>query len=279
MSFPSKLASDSTWNSHKYFRLGAEPAASGFTVRNRRGATYIKYRRPTTAAGTPTQERSNMPIGFMPTSSPAAIASAVMPATIRLTAPPMSVVFPPRMDAKLIPMSKLGATSPACRRRSRATGIIIATMGVLLMKALPIATGARILRLAAVSFLGLPIRRCDSNEMAPVEYIPAATGNNAATVSTPGLLKPFKSPFAGASCRVIATVVAPRNTTQIGSLSHTISANIVTSTINVSEACRGMRAGSDQIGAQQIGRDGSGPSQFHGVLVIVVQMMARPNGA
>src|SRR5215468_6686995 len=125
-------------------------------------------------------------------------------------------------------------------------------LGVLLMKALPIATGARILRLAAVSLLGVPIRRSDSNEMAPVEYIPGATGNSAATISTPGLLKPFKSPCTGASRRVIATVIAPRNTTQIGSLSHTISANIVTSTINVSEACRGMRAGSDQIrGAQE----------------------------
>src|SRR5499425_2286969 len=211
-----------------------------------------------------------MPIGFMLTSLPAVIASAVMPATIRLTAPPMSVVFPPRMDAKLIPMSKLGATSPACRRRSRATGIIIATMGVLLMKALPMATGARILRLAAASLLGVPIRRCDSNEMAPVEYMPAATGNNAATVSTPGLLKPFKSPFAGASCRVIATVIAPRNTTQVGSLSHTINANMVTSRINVSEACKVMRARSDQKGAQQIQCDGPGPSQVHDVLVVLI---------
>src|SRR5262249_51394382 len=104
------------------------------------------------------------------------------------------------------------------------------------------------MRLAAVSLLGVLIKQNTAYEMAPVEYIPAATGNNAATVSTPGLLKPFKSPFAGASCRVIATVVAPRNTTQIGSLSHTISTNIVTSTINVSEACRGMRTRSDQIG-------------------------------
>src|SRR5262249_26482180 len=101
-------------------------------------------------------------------------------------------------------------------------------------------------------------------------YIPAATGNSAATVSTPGLLKPFKSPCAGASCRVIATVIAPRNTTQVGSLSHTISANIVTSTINVSEACRVMRARSVQIGAQQIQRHGPGPSPFHDALLVLV---------
>jgi len=106
------------------------------------------------AAGTPTQERSNIPIGFMPDSLPAEMASAVIPETIKLTAPPISVVLPPRIEAKLIPMSRLGATRPVCRRRSRTTGIIMATMGVLLMKALPIAMGGRMRRLALVSVFG-----------------------------------------------------------------------------------------------------------------------------
>ena len=70
-----------------------------------------------------------------------------------------------------------------------------------------------------------------------MEYIPAATGNKAATASTPALLKPFKSPVGGASCRVMATVMAPRKTTQVGSLSHAMRANIATSKSRVSQAC------------------------------------------
>jgi hypothetical protein len=90
----------------------------------------------------------------------------------------------------------------------------MATTGVLLMKALPIATGGRIRGWAAVSVLGLPNKRCDRMEIAPVEYMPIATGNKAATVSTPALLKPFNNPEGGASCKVMATVMAPEKTTQ-----------------------------------------------------------------
>src|SRR5271165_4519127 len=113
-------------------------------------------------------------------------------------------------------------------------------MGVLLMKALPTAIEGRILRLAVVSVLGWPINRCDSREMAPLEYMPAATGNSAATVSTPTLLNPLSRPVAGASRRVMATVMAPTKTTQVGSLSHAMTANIATSRQSVNQACRGI---------------------------------------
>src|SRR5271165_3193869 len=72
--------------------------------------------------------------------------------------------------------------------------------------------------------------------MAPVEYIPAATGNSAATVSTPGLLNPLSSPGGGAKRSVMAIVIAPMKTSHVGSLSHAITANIATSRARVVQA-------------------------------------------
>src|SRR5271166_6073433 len=82
--------------------------------------------------------------------------------------------------------------------------------------------------------------RCDSSEIAPVEYIPAATGKSAATVSTPALPNPFSRADGGASRRVMAIVIAPTKTTHVGNLSHAMTANIATSRIRVNQACSGM---------------------------------------
>src|SRR5271166_1911161 len=82
--------------------------------------------------------------------------------------------------------------------------------------------------------------RCDSSEIAPVEYIPAATGKSAATVSTPALPNPFSRAAGGASRRVMATVIAPTKTTHVGNLSHAMTANIAISKISVTQAWSGM---------------------------------------
>src|SRR5215469_10686276 len=83
------------------------------------------------------------------------------------------------------------------------------------------------------------MRRWESSEIAPVEYIPAATGNRAATVSTPTLAKPFTRACSGASLSVIMTVRVPIKTSHVGSRSETRTANIATSRSSVIHACIG----------------------------------------
>ena len=61
------------------------------------------------------------------------------------------------------------------RHKSRMTGIIIATRGVLFRNALPKAIGGRILSWAPSIDFGRPINRSLNRLIAPVEYIPAAT--------------------------------------------------------------------------------------------------------
>ena len=183
--------------------------------------------------GTPNHASSNMPTGCMPCNWPFAMASMTMPAMIRFTAPPMSDIFPPRIEIKLRPMNRDGAT---WRFKSRMTGIIIATIGVLLIKALPIATGGRILRFALVPVFGCPISRCESSEMAPVAYMPAATGKRAATVKTPVLLNPFTSACGDASFKVIMAVNVAMNTSQVGYLPQASTTNIRASRTRVNHA-------------------------------------------
>lgn len=64
--------------------------------------------------------------------------------------------------------------------------------------------------------------------MAPVEYMPAATGKSAATVTTPMLPKPFSKASGGANWNVMEAVSVPMNTSQLGNLPHTSRANITT---------------------------------------------------
>ena len=61
-------------------------------------------------------------------------------------------------------------------KKSRTAGIIIATRGVLYMNALASETGANVFSCATQSFFGRPIIRSDRSEIAPVEYMAAATG-------------------------------------------------------------------------------------------------------
>src|SRR5215831_20200234 len=88
---PSIFDLDGTWNSPRYFcRCEAAPSDLEEDMEpHRPGTTCRRSQRVP-----PTQERSNMPIGLMPGSLPAAIASEVIPATIRFTAPPINVVLP-----------------------------------------------------------------------------------------------------------------------------------------------------------------------------------------
>jgi hypothetical protein len=58
-----------------------------------------------------------------------------------------------------------------------------------------------------------------------VEYIPAATGNSAATVTTPTLPKPFSKSSGGASWNVMQAVRVPMKKSHEGNLSHASRAN------------------------------------------------------
>jgi hypothetical protein len=68
---------------------------------------------------------------------------------------------------------------------------------------------------------------------------PVATGNKAATVSTPALLKPFNSPEGGASCKVMATVMAHENHPG-GQLVGRYKHQIETSKIKINQDCAGI---------------------------------------
>jgi len=107
------------------------------------------------------------------------------------------------------------------------TGIIIATSGVLFRKALPKATGGRILAWAVSRVLGRPMSFSLIIVIAPVLYMPAATMKSAPIVNTPGLEKPLRLASRGASLKVIVRVSAPRNTAAGGTLVKTSSANVV----------------------------------------------------
>jgi hypothetical protein len=87
--------------------------------------------------------------------------------------------------------------------------------------------GGKILSCAEVKEPGRPMSRWDRRDIAPVAYMPAATGNNAATVITPVLLNPARSASAGANFKVMAVVKVPMKTSQDGNRSQTRNANIV----------------------------------------------------
>jgi hypothetical protein len=116
------------------------------------------------------------------------------------------------------------------------TGIIMATKGVLLRKALAPAEEGKIFIWAWRIFSGSPTSTLEAIDIAPVAYIPAAIGNKAATVMTPGFEKPANKSFNGARPRVIARVRVPMKTNQVGSWSHTSRANIPTSKPVMSQA-------------------------------------------
>ena len=75
---------------------------------------------------------------------PLAMASMTSPAITRLVDVPMMVHMPPNMDAKLSGRYNCRAGNRLARERSRITGIIMATRGVLLRNADPKAMGGRI---------------------------------------------------------------------------------------------------------------------------------------
>ncbi len=93
---------------------------------------------PINAAGMPTSEGAKM----LRVGNPAA---TMRPARIRLVEVPIKVEAPPRMEEKLIGINNLVAAIPVRWLKSLTTGIIIATRGVLLRKALAPATGGKIL--------------------------------------------------------------------------------------------------------------------------------------
>ena len=79
------------------------------------------------------------------------------------------------------------------RLQSWTTGSIIATSGVLFMKALINTVGNTMRVWAPVSDCGLPRTRLVNNVIAPVSRSPAATTNSTATVRRPSLEKPAKA--------------------------------------------------------------------------------------
>ena len=94
---------------------------------------------------------------------------------IRLVEVPIRVVDPPRMEASDTAMYSLETVSRADRPKSAITGTSMATIGVLLRKALPTAVRGRSLAFASVSLFGWPMIRVINIEIAPVRYMPAAT--------------------------------------------------------------------------------------------------------
>ncbi len=116
------------------------------------------------------------------------------------------------------------------------TGIIIATSGVLLRKALPTVTGARILSCAAVMVFGRPISLSLNRLIAPVEYMPAATMKSAPMVSTPELAKPARLRSSGARRKVMHSVSAPRKTVTGGNLVHSSAAKVAPRIATVNQA-------------------------------------------
>jgi hypothetical protein len=109
-------------------------------------------------------------------------------------------------------------------------------MGVLFKTALPRAMGGKILSCAEVTESGRPMSRWDRRDMAPVAYMPAATGNNAATVITPVLLNPARRASAEANFKVIAVVKVPMKTSQDGNRSQTRNANIMIRIPSITQA-------------------------------------------
>ncbi len=164
---------------------------------------------------------------------------------IRFVDVPIRVMLPPRIAMKLSPMNILEPDKPVVRARSRTTGIIIATMGVLFKTALPRAMGGKILSCAEVKEPGRPMSRWDRRDIAPVAYMPAATGNNAATVITPVLLNPARSASAGANFKVMAVVKVPMKTSQAGNRSQTRNANIMMRIPSITHASVDITAPSD----------------------------------
>jgi hypothetical protein len=193
---------------------------------SRRAPIRIRNRTPAMVTGRPTQNGPKRVRGSIPCSWPEAMAFEVRPAMMRFTKVPIRVMVPPRIEAKLAPIRSFDGEIPVLRATSRMTGIIMATIGVLLRNELAIAMGGKILICAAPWVLGCPIRCCDKSVMAPVEYIPAATGKSAATVMTPTLPNPLSRASGGARCNVLQAVNVPINTSQFRNLPHTSRANI-----------------------------------------------------
>src|SRR5262249_31552475 len=95
---------------------------------NKRVPIRIMYRTPATVTGSPTQKGKKRLSGFTPCSLPESMASIVRPEMIRFTDVPISVMVPPRIEAKLTPMKSFDGASPVVRDRSRIAGIIMATV-------------------------------------------------------------------------------------------------------------------------------------------------------
>jgi hypothetical protein len=135
----------------------------------------------------------------------------------------------------------LDLSRPVLLHKSRITGIIIATSGVLLRNALPAVTGTKILSWAASMLFGRPVNFSLNRVIAPVEYMPAATMKSAPMVSTPELAKPARLRSSGARRRVMQRVRAPRKTVTGGSFVPSRAANVAARMPTVSQASKLMR--------------------------------------
>ena len=116
---------------------------------------------------------------------------------MRFTDVPMSVMVPPRMEAKLRPIKSFDVAKPGVSREIPNDWNHHGHQRRVVEEGAAQRNRRQNPDLRGTDAPRQPDHRCDRSEIAPVAYIPAATGNSAATVKTPVLLKPIQQRFEG----------------------------------------------------------------------------------